>query len=383
MMALSCTPRKKRNRPISGADEMRKAILLLAMLLLAPTARGADESANSAAVTQAIMRGDDFLARKQFREALEAYRRADKLSHHNCAICLLRMERIDRQIGDFSAALDDAKKAVKAAGDNRVYAALAHTVRGTLLAQMSAKPSDKKLREAEEEFRAALALDPAQVDTRFNLGFVLLRQEREADGIAELNAFMAASGADSRLILKAREFIADPVRSREPLSPDFSITTLDGSAISNTSLRGKVVLLDFWGTWCPPCRESVPILADLRKKFADRPFQIVSISSDHDEEAWKSFVAKQRMDWSEYLDVSGNVLDAFDVHEFPTFIVVDRDGIIRQRQAGLDPYTSSELYGAINKWLKKPVTARAAEPSTQTAIPTNPIPKDPAPPPSL
>ncbi|MGA8221191.1 MAG: thioredoxin-like domain-containing protein [Candidatus Acidiferrales bacterium] len=361
---------------------MRHPVLLLALLLLVPTLQGADDTTNTAAVTQAIMHGDNLLARKQFREALDAYRHADKLSHHHCAVCLLRMEKIDRQIGDFFAALDDAKKAVKAAGDNQVFAALAHTVRGTLLAQMSAKPSDKKLREAEVEFRAALAADPTQVDTRYNLGVVLLRQEREADGIAELNAFIATTGADSRLIVKAREFIAAPVRAREPLSPAFSITTLDGSAISNRSLRGQVVLLDFWATWCLPCRESVPILADLRKKFSDRPFQIVGISSDHDEEAWKSFIVKQRMDWAEYLDASGQVLDAFDVHEYPTFIVLDRDGIIRQRMAGLDAYTSVELYGAIDKWLKKPAAPHAAEPSTPTAGPATPAAKDPAPPPS-
>ena len=362
---------------------MRQPVLVLALLLLAPTLQGADESADSPAVTQAIMRGDNLLARKQFKEALEAYRRADKLSHHHCAVCLLRMEKIDRQIGDFSAALDDAKKAEKAAGNNQVFAALAHTVRGTLLAQMSAKPNDKKLREAEEEFRAAIALDPTQVDNRYNLGVVLLRQERDADGIAELDAFIATTGADSRLIVKAREFIAAPVRAREPLSPDFSIVALDGSAISNDSLRGQVVLLDFWGTWCPPCIESVPILADLRKKFSGRPFQIVGISSDHDEEAWKSFIVKQRMDWAEYLDASGQILDAFDVHEYPTFIVVGRDGIIRQRMAGLDAYTSVELYGAIDKWLKKPAAPRATERSTPTAGAANPTAKDTGPPPSL
>jgi peroxiredoxin len=359
---------------------MRSFALILTALLLVPAIRGAEEPANSAAVTQALMQGDDFLAKKQFRKALEAYRTADKLSHHECAVCLLRMVKIERQVGEFSAALDDAKKAAKAAGDNKVLAAQAHMVRGALLAQMSSKASDKKLRESEEEFRAALALDPSQVNTRFNLGFVLLRQERDADGIAELNSFIAAPGADSRLVAKARECVADPVHAREPFAPDFSITTLDGTKISNASLRGEVVLLDFWGTWCPPCRDSVPILTSLRKKFADRPVQIIGVSSDSDEQAWRSFVAQNHMDWSEYIDLSGQVLDAFDVHEFPTFIVLDRDGIIRYRQAGLEQYTSADLNGAINKWLKKPFSPPAAAPSTPPARPAISEPKNPAPP---
>src|SRR5205814_3426222 len=52
------------------------------------------------------------------------------------------------------------------------------------------------------------------------------------------------------------------IRARTPFAPRFSFTTHDNQAVSNASLRGKVVLMDFWGTWCPPCRESVPILRD-------------------------------------------------------------------------------------------------------------------------
>jgi peroxiredoxin len=362
---------------------LRGPILLLFTLMFVPPLVRTDDLASSPAVTPANAQGDTLFAQKKFSKAREAYHSADKLAHHTCAPCLLRIVKIERQMGDFSSALDDARRAVRAAGDNNVFAAQAHVVRGTLLAQMAAKPSDKKLRESEEEFRAALALDPTQVNARFNLGFVLLRQERDADGIAELRSFIAASGADSRLVDKAREIMADPARAREPFSPDFSITTLDGTNISNATLRGKVVLLDFWGTWCPPCRESVPMLASIRKKYADRPFQIVGISSDNDEQAWRSFIAQHRTDWSEYIDLSGQVLDAFDVHEFPTFIVLDRDGIIRHRHSGVEQFTAVDLESAINKALKKPFTPPAAPPSTSTPSPGNPAPKDPTSPTGL
>jgi peroxiredoxin len=356
---------------------MRGPVLLLLTQVFMPSVGRADDPASSPAITQAIAWGDALLAQKKFGKALESYHSADKLANHTCAPCLLRIVRVERQLGDFSSALDNAKKAVRAAGDNNVFAAQAHVARGTLLAQMAAKSSDKKLRESEEEFRAALAIDPTQVNARFNLGFVLLRQERDADGIAELRSFIAEPGADSRLVDKAREVMADPVRARELFSPDFSITTLDGTNISNATLRGKVVLLDFWGTWCPPCRESVPMLDSIRKKFADRPFQIVGISSDNDEQAWKSFIAQHRMDWSQYIDLSGQVLDAFDVHEFPTFIVLDREGIIRHRHSGVEAYTASDLDRIISKALKKPPTPPATAPPPPTPSPVDSAPKDP------
>jgi hypothetical protein len=92
----------------------------------------------------------------------------------------------------------------------------------------------------------------------------------------------------------------------------------------------------------------------IHKKFSDRPFQIVGVSSDNDEDKWKAFIAAQKMSWSEYIDLSGSVQALFEVHEFPTYIVLDRGGVIQMRQSGLGPETGEELQEAINKALKKP-----------------------------
>jgi len=335
---------------------MHRAIaLLLAVFFLAAFVEPAQSQESADAVAQALAQGDAFLSHKNFDKARQAYLKADKLSHHTCGECFLRMLRADRQAGDLSAALDDAKRAAKAAGDDKVLAARAHMARGVLLAQMSGKPSDKKLREAVDELHQALELDPGQAMAHFNLGEILIQQERDDDGILELKNYIAAPGADPKMVSEARRIIANPILAREPFAPDFSFATPEGETIANAALRGKVVLLDFWGTWCPPCRESVPMLADIRKKFLNRPFQIIGISSDEDEQAWKSFIAAHHMDWSEYRDNSGQVQELFKINAFPTFIVLDRDGVIRFRQSGLSAGLSQEeLEEAINKALKRP-----------------------------
>lgn len=322
---------------------------------------------DAASVAPLLAEGDKLFAKKQFEKAMEAYRKADKDSHHTCAECYLRMVRVEKYTGNLSMALDDAKHAVKAAGDDKKQAAMAHMVRGALLSQMAGKPKDKKLKEAEDEYRQALALDPAQVSAHFSLGFILLRQERDADGIAELNAYIGLPGADPKTIQKARTIIADPIRAREPFAPDFSFATLEGETISNSALRGKVVLLDFWGTWCPPCRESVPTLVNIHKKFSDRPFQIVGVSSDTDEDKWKTFIAANKMTWPEYIDLPGSVEALFDIHEFPTYIVLDRNGVIQMRQSGWDIEIAGQLEEAINKALKKPYNAENT-PATATKV---------------
>lgn len=320
----------------------------------------ADDSANSPEVEQALTQGDAQYAQKHLQRALDSYRSADKLSHHSCATCLLRMVRVERLLGEMYQALDDAKKAVAVAGYDKVLANEARVLRGSLLAQMASKPNDKKLRESEEEFRAALAADPAQTNLRYNLGIILLREERDAEGIAVLDDYIKAAGADPALVQKARAVIAEPQRARTPVAPDFSMKTLGGGQVSNETLRGSVVLIDFWATWCPPCRESIPLLKTLQKRFAGRGFGIVGVSSDTDQDIWKCFIDEHHMDWPEYIDLSGVVLEAFEVHQYPTFVVVDREGVVRYRHAGVGMYTSSELDSAINKALKKPATPQQA-----------------------
>jgi thiol-disulfide isomerase/thioredoxin len=307
----------------------------------------------SDAVSRELAQGDLYQSKQKFDLALEAYQRADKLAHHSSALCYLRIATVERKLGDFSSALENAKRAVNVAGDDKSLALHAHLVRATLLSQMSNKPTDKKLREAEEDIRQALMLDPSTAVAHYDLGFVLLKQERDTEGLAELQMYVDSPKTDPTTLADARRLIANPVRARAPFAPDFSLTTEEGQKLSNDSLRGKVVLLDFWGTWCPPCRESVPMLRDLNKRYSGKAFQLVSISSDEDVDTWKSFITQEKMDWSEYIDLQGNVLNSFKVESFPTYIVLDKDGIIRFRQSGLSPSSEMDLEDSINKALKR------------------------------
>jgi len=329
---------------------MSRAALCLFFLALASLPMLAQE--NSDPVAQALAQGDLYQSKRKYELALDAYHKADKLSHHTSAVALLKIATIEKKTGAFSEALDDAKKAIKAAGDDKSFNVRALQFRAGLLAQMAGKPTDKKLKEAEGELRQALALDSANPVLHLDLGVILLRQERDSEGIPELNTYLVSPGTDPATVAETKLMIANPIRARTPFAPRFSFTTHDHQQISNASLRGKVVLMDFWGTWCPPCRESVPILRDLNKKYSGKPFQLVGVSSDDDEDVWKTFIQAQHMDWPDYIDLSEEVQKAFKIDSFPTFIVLDRDGVIRFRQSGVGQLTAEELSDAINKALK-------------------------------
>jgi thiol-disulfide isomerase/thioredoxin len=359
----------------TGRKAVCMGVLVCALLSLGahrtPTAQSKDP------VTQAIADGDLYESKRDYELALDAYRKADKLSHHNSSEAVLKIALIEKKAGLLSEAANDAKQAIAYAQGDKTAELKARLVRATLLAAMSGKPSDKKLKEAEAELRSAVTLEPDLSITHFNLGLVLIKQERDADGIAELKTFLAVPGGDPATIAEAKRVIANPLRGRAPFAPDFAFQSHDNQSISNASLRGKVALIDFWGTWCPPCRESVPILKELQNKYSGKAFQLISISSDDDEDVWKTFVQSQHMDWTEYLDSSSTLQDAFKIDSFPTYIVMDKDGVIRFRQSGLSPMTRSDLEEAISKALKRtsdPALAKAAAAGGETVSDEDPVP---------
>ena len=373
----------------------RILIILAAAIPLVSVAQGEPQEPDAQspqAQSQALAQADALASRQDFKSALEAYQRADALSNHSCAECYLQMATMHRLLGDFPAALDDAQRAASLAGSNRMLAAQAHYTRASLLAETSDGPADPKLRDAESEFRAALALDPKKSIARFSLGMMFLAQGRDSEGIAEMRAYISGPFANPRYVDRAKRLIADPSRARMPTTDDFSFRTLEGETISNESLRGKVTLLDFWGTWCPPCRASVPLLANIHQKFQGPSFQMVGISSDDDEQTWRAFISDNHMNWQEYIDLDRKILAIFEIDSFPTFIVLDRNGVIQFRQSGVGAGSQAELEKVINKALvqsyfpapagTEKILAKAGEPASSasnanmggaSAIPSSPI----------
>jgi thiol-disulfide isomerase/thioredoxin len=120
---------------------------------------------------------------------------------------------------------------------------------------------------------------------------------------------------------------------------DLEFTALDGRKVKVSDLRGKVVLLDFWATWCPPCVASVPELIALHKRLQPQGLEIVGISADEDQGELKSFVKRAGMSWPQYFDPAGResrMLEDLGIVQYPTMWLVDRKGILRDLDAHPD-----------------------------------------------
>jgi peroxiredoxin len=162
----------------------------------------------------------------------------------------------------------------------------------------------KHLKDAEAGYRAAIELDEDEPIFRFNLATALLRQSKDHEGREELRKCLAVHPPHS-MTEQVNRLIADPRLAREALA--FHLTTIQGQDISLTQLRGNIVVLDFWATWCPPCLDSVSELKDLTRKYANAKVVLISVSADKDEKAWREFVAKKNMDWPQYRDTNDSV----------------------------------------------------------------------------
>jgi peroxiredoxin len=186
-----------------------------------------------------------------------------------------------------------------------------------------------------------------------------MQLNRDQEGVVEIKQYIQMQPRGSFAEM-ARRLVENPRRARENFAPDFSFTSLQGEYISLDDLKGKVVLLDFWGTWCPPCVESVPELRNLHKRYSkDATFVLIGISSDRDDEVWKDFTDKNRMIWPQYRDGNRKIQNAFNIRAYPTYIVIDHEGIVRYQSTGFGYGRAADLESAIKKYIKN--AAQSAE----------------------
>ena len=118
-------------------------------------------------------------------------------------------------------------------------------------------------------------------------------------------------------------------------SPAWQLTTLDGKPIGKDTLKGKIVVLDFWATWCPPCVREIPGYVQLQKKYADKGLVIVGLSVDQKGAAVvEPFAKKNAVNYPLAL-VSPEIVETFGgIEAIPTTFLIDREGKIRHRKVG-------------------------------------------------
>jgi len=140
-----------------------------------------------------------------------------------------------------------------------------------------------------------------------------------------------------------------------PLAPDFSLSDVSGQTVSLEQYRGSVVLLDFWATWCAPCRMTIPLLAKLHEQYKDKGLVILGVSVDDPQLIKDSdLLYYKKMSQIDYplLRFNQKVMEDYFSGEqmaIPTMFVIDRNGRIRDKIVGFQPETLEKSLAAVVK----------------------------------
>jgi len=138
-------------------------------------------------------------------------------------------------------------------------------------------------------------------------------------------------------------------------APDFKLKTLNGDKeISLADLRGKVVYLDFWASWCGPCRRSFPEVKKLHQEYKDKGMEVLAISLDRSPEPAIKFMAEQMAGFESLFDMNGGVANGlFGVRSIPTTVIIGPDGTIAYSMIGFNPAKVGEIKSTIEGLLAK------------------------------
>ena len=161
--------------------------------------------------------------------------------------------------------------------------------------------------------------------------------------------YSPAMGIDS-LLQKAE---IKPIKGKQ-IAPNFSLEDLHGKKVDLKQFRGKVVFLNFWATWCGPCKEEMPSMEALYQMFKEKNFVFLTISVDYEEKKKvKEFIDKHRYTFPVLIDPKCLALDLYGVKGIPTTILIDKKGTMIGRSVGPKDWNHPEIVNLLGQLIEK------------------------------
>lgn len=294
----------------------------------------------------------DWQNRGRIAIAIDEFRKANKQDGGHYIPCLNRAYSLAQSVNDYQTQESILRELLPLEQTYPEKATLHFYLGVALQRQGIGEKKETCLSQSCNEFKTALSLDPRLAAAHYSLGVSLAHLHQDDAARAEFTTFLNQDKEIPNLHPRAARFVERVNLARARMAPAFALTALDGQHITMDGLQGKVVLIDFWATWCGPCREALPHIRDIARKFAGQPLVVLSISMD-DDDKWRDFVASNEMTWLQYRDgrFTGPMATWFEVNAIPSTFSIDADGVLEDQHVGDE---------AIEGKLKKMI-AQAAE----------------------
>ncbi len=219
--------------------------------------------------------------------------------------------------------------------------------------------------------------------------FDAIEREPKLAKLREYPAYRSmVAGVRAEALARAREAVDKLFKNAPKYDFAFNTRDLDDKPLSLDQFRGKVLLVDLWGTWCKPCLETIPGLIQLRQKYADRGFDVIGFDYEQNEQdpekaapAVKAFVKKSAIPYRIAMLTEELQARIPNLEGFPTSILIDRNGKVRLQLTGGGPGAVSTLDSAVQVLLDEPTGAadKSSKPSAKPAAPANSPATTPAP----
>ncbi len=132
------------------------------------------------------------------------------------------------------------------------------------------------------------------------------------------------------------------------MAPDFTVQDADRT-VSLSDLRGKVVVLNFWATWCPPCVEEMPSLVQMQDKMQAKGVEVLAVSVDVDENAYHKFLRDYKVTLLTVRDAERKSNNLYGTFKFPETYIIDRNGVMRRKFIGPVDWSQSEVVEFLSK----------------------------------
>ncbi len=317
----------------------------------------------------AMAEGAQLARRKQFSFAADSFKKANKIAGGQCLDCLKSLYAA--QFGDrnFKDAASTAETMEGMAADP-ASKSVAETRRASALyAAAGDKPKPEKLEAVHAILQQALTNYPKNAAALFQDGKVLAALGKMDEAKADFSQCVSCISTKDPARVRAQHFAENPELALHKMAPAFEVTALDGTKFNLDAMGGRVVLIDFWATWCGPCNRELPHMKEIAKEFAGQPLVIISVSWDADEAKWKDFVAKNEMTWTQYRDADHKLSDMFGINAIPHYFTIDSDGVLTAEMLGEGANVEGKLKKLIAKAqaAQKETVASAAPAATSTA----------------
>jgi len=136
-------------------------------------------------------------------------------------------------------------------------------------------------------------------------------------------------------------------------APSFSLESNDGSAVSLDDFRGQVVMINFWASWCGPCRQEMPLLEDLYAKYEPLGFTLLGVNVDEDPSAAVEYLKEVQVSFPVLFDTANEVSKAYDVIAMPSTVLIGRDGKLRFIHHGYQPGYENDYQNQIRELIRE------------------------------